>query len=273
MKRYGRSGWYGERHRHYLAAKGIKTKRYLVDKDRAEYGGQKKNTERMEEYTKDIKNTLKLKEMNPREQNEIRDSLAHDMWVQENVNEKYRKGLNLKFVENEQINQAEKEKDILDELKNKKEKEERLNNFVETVDIKEVADKIEGMNSYGLHREIDYDNDSVKLSWSNGSAKWGVYWRVIPKGKVVELDANETLFPLPGLMHKNNELSDEEHEAVRVLASMLPALPLYKYSTEAKEDMSPRTRKEATDEWMRLQSERMKREEEERRKDEEEKRW
>lgn len=28
MKRYGRSGWYGERHRHYLAAKGISTKRY-----------------------------------------------------------------------------------------------------------------------------------------------------------------------------------------------------------------------------------------------------
>ena len=26
MRRYGRSGWYGERHRHYLAAKGIKTK-------------------------------------------------------------------------------------------------------------------------------------------------------------------------------------------------------------------------------------------------------
>lgn len=37
MRRYGRSGWYGERHRHYLAAKGISTKRYFMPTDETEF--------------------------------------------------------------------------------------------------------------------------------------------------------------------------------------------------------------------------------------------
>lgn len=30
MKRYGRSGWFKDSHRHYLAAKGVKTKRFDI---------------------------------------------------------------------------------------------------------------------------------------------------------------------------------------------------------------------------------------------------
>jgi len=34
MKRYGRGGWFGESHRHYLAGKGITTKRYYSDAEK-----------------------------------------------------------------------------------------------------------------------------------------------------------------------------------------------------------------------------------------------
>jgi len=52
MNRY-KKGWFGESHRHYLASKGIKTKRYLVNRglyERREYCAKKEEIDKMGEF-------------------------------------------------------------------------------------------------------------------------------------------------------------------------------------------------------------------------------
>lgn len=98
MRRYGRSGWFGERHRHYLAAKGISTARYMAIR---------------REYAQGVygyKDT-DSKKFFPTE-------AAAKEYVAEQ--DEKRKQLDVKL----QMKQAEYEKGILDELKEKEEKEE-----------------------------------------------------------------------------------------------------------------------------------------------------
>jgi hypothetical protein len=75
---------------------------------------------------------------------------------------------------------------------------------------------------YG-RRKVRLEDDAFVASWSNAAESWGLHSTKHKKGDILDLDANEIIIPT-------------EHEmTARKIVPSLPELPLFGFSTEAKE--------------------------------------
>ncbi len=59
--------------------------------------------------------------------------------------------------------------------------------------VDRINANIDRLVSYGMRTEIATGYPSYVLSWSNASARWGIYARIHKKGEQVRLDANQIL--------------------------------------------------------------------------------
>lgn len=90
--------------------------------------------------------------------------------------------------------------------------------------LRDSLDQVNNRIDYGTRKEI-ITKPSLTLGWSNAQQRWNVYrgYGVLKPETTAKLDANEIVIP-----------TDSTKQA-EVIARMLPPLPLYKYSSEAKE--------------------------------------
>lgn len=83
MKRYGRSGWFRESHRHYLAAKGIKTARFVQPKSQGFEYFAGKQSERKRKFDNRVREIVEERGISYAEAREIAREEFKDIPIQE----------------------------------------------------------------------------------------------------------------------------------------------------------------------------------------------
>ena len=102
--------------------------------------------------------------------------------------------------------------------------------------VEEINSQISGRTSYGQRGELATKGYATALYWSNGIAHW-IVGRRYKKGEEIYLDANEVL--VQGVKPKDLDR----------LLCCLDELPLYYFSKEGRQRMTPEMSKTAHEEW------------------------
>ena len=253
-------GWYGNKQRHSLASKGVRSKQVKYSAN-----GKYNYYEQLEPivlpYLTHFQNDFLVhdKKIFDGDVNEfiygIRDSgtdiiqfkfnedmtpeqrEAYVSWVTRDTNDRFFYGKDGIITE---VSREEAENLYLDYVKkSEKQRKVKITDFnieKEEVILKQAIDEITKRQYYGMRDEKVIPKKRYTVaSWSNAGAEWILYEKV-PHENTLKLDANEIVLPF-------------RLEQVEEIERVLPPLPLYVYSYEAKNMYSVNDQESINEAW------------------------
>jgi len=235
-------GWYKESHRHYLAAKGIKTNRYMKnkyfmrpilmsDEDKGVLKV-KRGTIYSSQGSDRYPDETRLKDINIKEnmsegklasiKAKVRDKSRKEAWDSSTREWDDSGKIHLKLISTPKDSSqrtAESLKQFM-HYQDRKLQPVGFNKEESQVYFDSVEDVVNRIR-YGVREEIVPDSGGYRAIWSNNSEDWTVGKKFSP-GEKVKLDANEIIVA-----------TDFEDTAKKVV-DVLPNLPLFGVSHEAR---------------------------------------